>query len=131
MNAAPAGCENWFIMVNAPYLKSENYWTEERSLKYSERIIQRLNSFGILFEGNIKDHMEFCDIFTPDDFKKKYNCEYGSIYGLSSNTIYTLLQRPKNKSDKFDNLFFTGGNTHPGGGVPLCFQSGRIISTLI
>lgn len=131
MNDAPEGCENWFIMVNAPYLKSENYWTEERSLKYSERIIQRLNSFGILFEGNIKDHMEFFDIFTPDDFKKKYNCEYGSIYGLSSNTIYTLLQRPKNKSDKFDNLFFTGGNTHPGGGVPLCFQSGRIISTLI
>ena len=131
LNDAPAGCENWFIMVNAPYLNPGTDWTEKYSRDYCNRIIDRLNRFDIVFGGNIHDHIEFCDIFTPGDFKNKYNCENGSIYGLSSNTLYTILKRPKNKSDKFDNLYFTGGNTHPGGGVPLCFQSGRIISTLI
>lgn len=130
-NDAPSGCENWFIMVNAPYVNPRTAWTEKNSRDYFEKIIDRLNRFSIVFEENIRDCIEFSEIFTPEDFKNKYNCENGSVYGLSSNTLYTILKRPKNKSDKFDNLYFTGGNTHPGGGVPLCFQSGRIISTLI
>ena len=60
-----------------------------------------------------------------------YGSEFGSIYGLSSNSLMTMFRRPKNRSDYYENLFFTGGNTHPGGGVPLCFLSGKIVSEMI
>ncbi|MEO6694139.1 MAG: phytoene desaturase family protein, partial [Ignavibacteria bacterium] len=124
---APTGCENWFILVNAPYINKNTQWTEGNKQLYKNKILDKIDSFKFLFDESIRDHIKFCEIFTPDDFLKKYNSEFGSIYGLSSNSLYTLIKRPKNKSKKFDNLFFAGGNTHPGGGVPLCFLSGKIV----
>lgn len=128
---SPEGCENWFVLVNAPFLSSAFEWTSENKESYKNKIIKKIESFAEISEGRLAEHIEFCEIFTPEDFMKTYNSEHGSIYGLSSNTLYTVMKRPKNKSDRFDNLYFTGGNTHPGGGVPLCFLSGKIVSKMI
>ena len=128
---SPEGCENWFIQVNAPFLKNTFEWNEEKKLSYKDKILKKIESFSEVSEGSLKNHIKFCEIFTPDDFLKTYNSEHGSIYGLSSNSLYTLMKRPKNKSARFDNLYFVGGNTHPGGGVPLCFLSAKIVSRMI
>ncbi|MDQ3020262.1 MAG: phytoene desaturase family protein [Bacteroidota bacterium] len=128
---APDGCHNWFILVNAPHLTKNFEWTEENKAKYCDMIIDKIDSFTYLFEDSIKNHIKFCEIFTPNDFLTNYNSEFGSIYGLSSNSLYTLMKRPRNTSKKFTNLFFVGGNTHPGGGIPLCFLSGKIVSKLV
>ncbi|HMQ68727.1 MAG TPA: phytoene desaturase family protein [Ignavibacteria bacterium] len=128
---APDGCENWFVLVNVPALKDNDRWTEEMIKNYMDKIIDRIDSFDFMTGESIRDHIKVCEVFTPDDFLSRYNSEHGSIYGLSSNSMYSLMRRPKNKSSKYDNLFFTGGNTNPGGGVPLCFLSGKIIAKLI
>ena len=128
---SPEGCENWFIQVNAPFLKNSLEWNEEKKLNYKDKILKKIESFSKVSEGSLTNHIKFCEIFTPDDFLKAYNSEHGSIYGLSSNSLYTLMKRPKNKSAGFDNLYFVGGNTHPGGGVPLCFLSAKIVSGMI
>lgn len=128
---APGESENWFVLVNAPSLSDKFQWTAENKLIYKNKVIDKIVSFYRIFDCNIRDHIEFCEIFTPEDFLSNYNSEFGSIYGLSSNSLYSLLKRPKNKSGKYNNLFFTGGNTHPGGGVPLCFLSGKIVSKLV
>lgn len=128
---APDGCENWFILINAPFLSSSFIWDEKSKKEYCDMVLDRIDSFAFMEGDSIRNRIKFCEIISPVEFAEKYNSEYGSIYGLSSNTLYTLLKRPKNKSDKFDNLYFTGGNTHPGGGVPLCMLSGKIVSELI
>ena len=128
---SPEGCENWFIQVNAPFLKNTFEWNEEKKLSYKNKILNKIESFSKVSEGSLTNHIKFCEIFAPDDFLKTYNSEHGSIYGLSSNSLYTLMKRPKNKSARFDNLYFVGGNTHPGGGVPLCFLSAKIVSKMI
>jgi phytoene desaturase len=128
---SPEGCENWFVLVNAPFLNHKFEWTDKNKTIYKDKIIRKIESFTNVSEGSLTEHIKFCEIFTPEDFLKTYNSEHGSIYGLSSNTLYTIMKRPKNKSNKFDNLYFTGGKTHPGGGVPLCFLSGKIVSKLI
>ena len=127
----PDGTENWFIFVNAPHLSDKFIWNENSSKQYFDKVISRLESFNLIFDDSPRNHIRFYEVFTPEDFKEKYNCEYGSIYGLSSNSLYTLIKRPKNKSEKYSNLFFTGGNTNPGGGVPLCFLSGKMVSEMI
>ncbi len=127
---APQNCENWFVLVNVPYINETQTWDDNSKKIYADTIVNKLNSFNFVFNGNIKDYIQFMDIFTPLDFKEKYGAEFGSIYGLSSNSLYTLMKRPKNRSSKFENLFFVGGNTHPGGGVPLCFLSGKIVAEL-
>lgn len=128
INDAPAGCENWFVLVNVPFMSDKFIWDEGSTKIYSEKIIDRIDNFLYPSDGSIRNHILFNKIFTPIDFLKSYNSERGSIYGLSSNSLYTLLKRPGNKSDLYSNLYFTGGNTHPGGGVPLCFLSGKIVS---
>lgn len=130
-NDAPNDCENWFVFVNVPFISNNFTWNEKNKLKYKEMVIDRIEAFSYLFDDSIRNHIKFCEIFTPDDFLKNYNSEFGSIHGLSSNSLYTLMKRPKNKSRKFDNLYITGGNTHPGGGLPLCFISGRIVSQMV
>lgn len=127
----PAGNENWFVFVNAPFLSPEFQWTDKSKLAYFNKVLDRMESYNFLFDDSIRNHIKFYDIICPEDFKMKYNSEFGSIYGLSSNSIYTLIKRPKNKSPEYNNLFFTGGNTNPGGGVPTCFISGKIVADLI
>lgn len=128
---APAGCENWFVLVNVPSLSNNFEWNVANKIKYSEKVIDKIDSFTYLFDESIRNNISFCDIITPKDFNEKLNCEKGSLYGLSSNSMYTLMKRPGNKSRRYNNLFITGGNSHPGGGVPLCFLSGKIVSEMI
>jgi phytoene desaturase len=131
VNDAPTNCENWFILVNVPYLNDTSEWLPDKRKEYAKNVLNKLNSFSYVFEGNLRDYIQFMEVFTPLEFKEKYGSEFGSLYGLSSNSLYTLMRRPKNRSSKFSNLYFAGGNSHPGGGVPLCFISGRIVSELI
>lgn len=124
---APEFMENWFILVNVPNTKSKIEWNEEQKSEYKNKIYDRIEKYGF----NIKDKIIFDKIISPMDFKNNFNSEFGSLYGISSNSFFTLMKRPLNKSKKFTNLYFTGGNTHPGGGVPLCFLSGKIVANLV
>lgn len=128
---APSGCENWFVFVNAPHLSDKHEWNEKSKEEYFNKVLNKLDRFIYLFEDSIKNHIMFSEIFSPLEFKDKFNCEFGTIYGLSSNSIYTLMKRIKNKSSIYSNLYFTGGNTNPGGGVPLCFISAKSVSGMI
>ncbi|MBE2254745.1 MAG: phytoene desaturase [Ignavibacteria bacterium] len=124
---APEFMENWFILVNVPNTKSKIEWNDEQKSEYKNKIYDRIEKYGF----NIKDKIIFDKIISPPEFKNNFNSEFGSLYGVSSNSFFTLMKRPLNKSKKFTNLYFTGGNTHPGGGVPLCFLSGKIVANLV
>jgi phytoene dehydrogenase-like protein len=128
---APYGSENWYVHVNAPVISKNFEWTDENKSNYKNKVLDKIDSFNFLSGDSIRNHVKFCEVITPVDFLNNYCSEFGSIYGLSSNSLYTLIKRPKNKSKRFDNLYFVGGNTHPGGGVPLCFLSGKIVSELV
>jgi len=39
--------------------------------------------------------------------------------------------RSGNRSPDIRNLYFVGGSTHPGGGVPLVILSGKIVADMI
>ena len=42
--------------------------------------------------------------------------------------IYDWFRRPPLQSRRLPNLWFVGGSTHPGGGIPLSLLSGRIVA---
>jgi phytoene dehydrogenase-like protein len=39
--------------------------------------------------------------------------------------------RHPNYSSSIKGLYFAGGTVHPGGGIPLCLKSARLVSELI
>ena len=124
---SPENCENLFVLINAPYTSDKTDWKTEAQ-SYRDSIIEKLESYGL--EGLDKS-IEFERIITPEDFESKYRTNRGSIYGVSSNGIFSAFLRVPNKSRQIENLYFVGGATHPGGGMPLVLLSGKMAAELI
>ena len=124
---SPAGHENLFVLINAPYTSRHTNWENEKQ-SYRDLIISKLENFGL---ENLNESIEFERIITPEDFEKKYHANRGSIYGISSNGVFSAFMRVPNKSKTVKNLFFAGGATHPGGGIPLVLLSGKMAAEMI
>ncbi len=124
---APLGGSNLFVLVNAPYLSDQYDW-EEKKRKYGNKVIMELEKRGL---EHLRKYIQVRESITPKDFYRKYFSNKGSIYGTSSNNLFSAFVRPRNKFRKIDNLYLTGGSTHPGGGIPLVIQSAFNVVELI
>ena len=123
---APVDGENWFVLLNMPYLASGQMWEKEK-VRMRKVVLDRLKQLGF----DIADQIEVEQIYTPEDFSELYASNQGSIYGVSSNSKTTAFKRLPNRSRIFSGLYFAGGSVHPGGGIPLVILSGKIAATLI
>ena len=122
---APAGCENWFVLVNAPALAQDGRvdWPAIAQ-HYGDRIIDRLETrFG--FTG-LRQAIQVRRHFTPADFQTRYLAHAGSLYGFASHGVRAAFQRPKLRRPGPPRFYFVGGSTHPGGGLPLVCLSGQM-----
>jgi phytoene desaturase len=125
-NHAPAGSENWFVLINVPYLNENQNWDAE-IVRLKKLVLEKLNKIGI----DVHDRIQVEKVIMPQDFYEQYRSNRGSIYGISSNDRMTAFRRPANRSREIKGLYFAGGSTHPGGGVPLAMLSGKMCAELI
>ncbi|HAQ39294.1 MAG TPA: hypothetical protein DCQ58_12380 [Saprospirales bacterium] len=123
---APEGKEAAvFLIPIAPGLKHDDQKTRT---KYLDIIIERIErNTG----QSVKDEILFSESFSVSDFVNDYNSYKGNAYGLANILLQTHILRPRLKSKKLDNLYFTGQLTVPGPGVPPSLISGKIVSNLI
>lgn len=125
---APDGCENLFILCSAPALDGNLDWSVEGP-KYRNQIIQTLETrFGLT---DLSRHIVAERRYTPLELQSLYNANQGSIYGIGSNSRKAAFLRPANRDKDVKGLYFVGGATHPGGGLPLVTLSGKIVSELV
>lgn len=122
-NHAPNNCENWFVMVNAPAHNDHN-WEEEKE-KVKRFIIKQLNK---QLNTNLEDHIVVEETLSPLNIQEKTASFMGSLYGTSSNSKMAAFFRQQNRSKHYKNLHFCGGSVHPGGGIPLCFKSAKLVA---
>jgi len=123
--AAPEGMESGFFLIPlAPGIKD----TEELREEYFEKIITR---FEQLTQQKIKNNIIFKRSFCKNDFVGDYNAYKGNAYGMANTLLQTAFLRPKLKSKKIRNLYFTGQLTVPGPGVPPALISGKLAAELI
>jgi phytoene dehydrogenase-like protein len=123
-NDAPSGMENWFVMINVPYNSGQD-WQQIRK-KARGNIIKKLNA---LLKTNIEDLIIEEDFLDPVKIENRTSSFGGALYGASSNDRMAAFFRHPNFS-KIKGLFFVGGSVHPGGGIPLCLLSSKIVDTL-
>jgi len=123
---APAGSENWFVLLNMPYLSLGQVWEREK-VRMRSVVLDKLKRLDF----DIADQIEVEQVYTPEDFSQLYASNQGSIYGISSNSKTTAFKRIPNRSRTLGGLYFAGGSVHPGGGIPLVILSGKIAATLI
>ena len=123
--AAPKGMESGFFLIPlAPGIED----TEALREAYFDKIIDR---FEALTQQNIKNNIIFKESFCKNDFEEVYNSYKGNAYGMANTLLQTAFLRPKLKSKKVANLYFTGQLTVPGPGVPPALISGKLVAELI
>ncbi len=123
---APAGCENWFTMINAPYNAGQDW--DALIAEARKRIIVKLSH---MLQADIGGLIECEDILDPRSIESRTASHLGALYGTSSNNRLAAFLRHPNFSHRIKNLYFCGGSVHPGGGIPLALLSARIIDELM
>lgn len=120
---APEGCENMFLLMpTAPGLAGDS---EEVREKYYNIMMDRLEQFT---GSSIRDRVVVKRSFAYSDFKSEYNSFKGNAYGLANTLDQTAILKPRLKSKKISNLYFSGQLTTPGPGVPPTLISGEVVS---
>lgn len=123
---APAGKENWFVMVNAPANIGQDWETYKQ--QYRRNIIIKLNR---ILKTDIEPLIETEEVLDPIMIEEKTSSYMGSLYGTSSNSKMAAFLRHPNFSKQIKGLYFAGGSVHPGGGIPLCLKSAKILSEIL
>ncbi|MCD7930570.1 MAG: phytoene desaturase [Tannerellaceae bacterium] len=119
---APEGCENWFVMVNAPADAGQD-WDALRK-KTRKKIIRILNE---RLRIDIESWIAVEEVADPLTIEENTGSEKGALYGVASNSMFSAFLRHPNQLSGIENLYFTGGSVHPGGGIPLCLASAGIV----
>jgi phytoene desaturase len=123
---APGGCENWFVMINVPANNGQDW--NKLIANTRENILAKLSR---LLGEDIGPLIVNESILDPRSIESKTSSYKGSIYGTSSNNQFAAFFRHANQASKIDGLYFCGGSVHPGGGIPLCLLSAKIVSQTI
>jgi phytoene desaturase len=126
LDDAPKNCMNWFTMINVPNNQGQDW-----DLMISEARINIIKKINRTLHTDIEPLIEVEDILDPRSIEYKTSSAQGALYGNSSNNRYAAFLRHANFSTKIKNLYFCGGSVHPGGGIPLCFLSAKIVSELV
>lgn len=123
---APKNCENWFVMVNAPSNSKENW---DKLIRVTKKNI--VNKINKSLKTNIEDYIEHEKIASPITIEQNTLSKGGALYGNSSNSMFSAFLRHPNFLKGIKNLYFVGGSVHPGGGIPLCLASAKIVDNEI
>ena len=123
---APAGHENWFVMVNVPHDQGQDWHalTEKTRGVVLRKLRQALGT-------DIEPLIAAEKVWTPPGIAADTSSFGGALYGSSSNNALAAFLRHPNFSGQLEGLYFCGGSVHPGGGIPLCLLSAKIVSSLI
>jgi phytoene desaturase len=123
---APSGCENWFVMVNAPGDFGQDWPTLVAEIR--QNILLKINR---LMGVDITPFIEVEEVLTPPLIEQRTSSYRGALYGTASNSKFTAFLRHPNFSRHIKQLYCSGGSVHPGGGIPLCLLSAKITAELI
>lgn len=128
--AAPANTDTLSVVVPVPYIGQK---PDQDFLKLQDAaragVISRLEQLGL---ADFEKHIKFEICYTPETWESVVNVTKGATFGSLSHKIFQMgYFRPHNRHPKYRNLFFAGGSTHPGNGIPLVLLSGKLTSERI
>lgn len=123
---ATDGSENWFVMINTPENTGQDWDNIIPVMR--KRVQEKVNR---MLNMQIEDYIVTENIIDPRSIESRTSSYHGSLYGSSSNSRYSAFTRHSNASKRIRGLYFVGGSVHPGGGIPLCLASAKIIDDII
>jgi phytoene desaturase len=128
--AAPTGQDTLMVLVPCGRIdktKKQDWMAMQAQAR--QAVFQRLGDFGMT---DLEEHIKFEVSYTPQSWLKMYNLAKGAAFGsLNHNFLQVGYLRPQNRHSQYKNLYFVGGSTHPGNGLPLALLSAKLTSERI
>ncbi len=129
-SVAPEGHDSLTILVPSGHLDARKQQDWDALMQTSrDFVIQRLKQEGL---EDIESHIKFELTGNPVTWNESFHVARGSVFGSISHSIFQMgYFRPHNRHARYKNLYFVGGSTHPGNGVPLVLLSAQLTSERI
>ena len=127
LSMAPKGHDCFYVLSPVPNLQSKTNWKSYAKI-YQKKILLALEQ---TIMPDLVKNLDICFNMTPDDFQKDYLSLNGAGFSISPIFRQSAWFRFHNKSENFENLYFTGAGSHPGAGVPGVISSAKVIENLI
>ena len=124
---APEGCDSFYVLSPVPHLDSGVDWRV--TAEPYRRKISRYLSETVL--PGLEDELVVSRMLTPADFETDYLSYKGAAFSVEPVLTQSAYFRPHNRSEDVDGLFFTGGGTHPGAGLPGVLSTARVLDTVV
>lgn len=122
---APKGMSTFYALLPISELGTAQYeWNDETVALYRGKVLEALTKLPGL--EHLRDNIVLEHMFTPKDFEREFNAYRGATFGLQPTLLQSNHWRPQAKAKHCEGLYFTGSSTHPGAGVPIVMQSGKI-----
>jgi phytoene desaturase len=128
--AAPPGQDTLSVIIPAGHLNDldDHDWNNLKNIARAS-VINRLKNAGLT---DIEEHIKFEICYLPQTWESIFNLTCGATFGSLGHNIFQMgYFRPHNRHKKYKNLYFTGGSTHPGNGIPLVLLSAKLTSERI
>ena len=128
--AAPEGCDTLSVAVGVGHLDPGHPQEWQRMTdKARDVVFRKLKKLGI---DDIESHIRFEIVTTPSTWEEALNVTRGSVFGSLGHNIFQMgYFRPHNRDRRYKNLYFTGGSTHPGNGIPMVLMSAKLVAERI
>ncbi|HQH41555.1 MAG TPA: phytoene desaturase family protein [Bacteroidales bacterium] len=123
---APEGSENWFVMINTPENVGQDWDTLIRNAR--RNILTKIER---VTGSKVEQEIVTETILDPRKIEEYTSSWRGSLYGMHSNSVFSAFLRHPNWSRKIRGLYFCGGSVHPGGGIPLCLSSAKLVTEMV
>lgn len=120
---APKGMENLFVLIP---IGVDN--PDASHKKYVDHVISHIEK---TLKTPLKKHILVKKVYAQKDFALDYNAYKGNAFGIAHTLDQSIFLRPRMRSKKITNLWFTGHYTQPGVGMPMAVISAQLVHQLI
>lgn len=121
-SVAPNGHENLFVLVPLPPGKDLQLDAQKQLTdRYLDQIARMIDV------PDLRERIVFSQTFGPNDFMTKFHSWQSTALGPSHVLKQSALFRTPNISKKVSGLYYVGGSTTPGIGLPMCLIGAELI----
>ncbi|MBC7725163.1 MAG: phytoene desaturase [Burkholderiaceae bacterium] len=129
-SVAPEGHENLFVLVPIPADPTIGRGEidgdgDPRVEAIADSVIRQISDWAGI--PDLADRIVVRRTVGPGDFKQDLNAWRGTALGPAHILKQSALFRAGNKSKKVEGLFYAGGSTIPGIGLPMCLISAEVL----
>ena len=125
---APDGGDSLAVLLPVPNLRAGIDWDRDGDRLRDALLEDMEASFGL---AGLRDAIVVEHRMTPLDFARDLGAVWGNAFAVEPTLHQSACFRQPNRDRRLAGLYFAGGGTHPGAGVPGVLLGAEITAGLI